>query len=554
VSNMRPVILMGILLASLAGYIAQPWWSPLVAPVDPGRVPPLPGKNSLSGLRVSQDAQGEWVADYDYFYTGEPSFVQIAVETFDNAADSSDAGHPPEFRNRVITRAERGTHHVRVKIPRPLNFNATSTGAVEASIRTWPASPTPISQRVVQRIDWPDGQTQSLDEEVASKTDDAVVTSAIGLIDQGSRESLDHARQLLERVLTRNPKVDAAYLELARVAMKTNWGPEGLHQAETLIQSALQIRPSSVNAGILLAYVESHQKRYAAAQALFETLDKENPPNLWLWWNWGEMLQAQGKPALAIQKFRQALAHPVTHDTYDRAREAAYDSLLGLLSDARDKDGMEALYKQRLADYGASGCAASAYARFLVTERGDAAAAIATARQAMRAQCNDGELSSRNVLGMAYYLAWATSTVPADEDLNQARIFLPVGAGSLYLLAANERTLPAVRALVKRGEPIDQRDNQRLDALAIALGQRDTATARRLIALGARPEALVSTSEIPVAFIPVLTDDNPGIRLMQQSGVDYATLRVGGKTAIELARRSGHSEAADLLDNKARPL
>lgn len=155
---------------------------------------------------------------------------------------------------------------------------------------------------------------------------------------------------------------------------------------------------------------------------------------------------------------------------------------------------------------------------------------------------------------MAYYLSWAKSAAPDDADLNQARIFLPIGAGSLYLLATNEHTLPAVRTLVKRGEPIDQRDNEKLDALALALSQHDTATARRLIALGARPDALVSAGDIPAAFIPVLMNDKAGVRLMQQSGVDYASLRVRGRTAFELAQRSGHPDMADLLDNKARPL
>lgn len=552
-SNKRPVILMGILLASLAGYFTQPWSNPVMAPAGPGSLPPLAGKNALSGLRVTQNAQGEWIADYDYFFTGEP-FAQVVVETLDDVAAPTSTAQLSDHKNRVYTRLERGAHHASVQVPRPFAATATSTAAVEARMTTWQPPAILASQRVAQRIDWPDWETHALDEEVAKQTDDAVVKSAVSLIDQGSQAALERARQLLERVLARNPKDDAAYVELARVAMKTNWGPEGLHQAETLIESALQIRPSSVDARILLAYVESHQERYAAAQTLFETLDNENPRNLWLWWNWGEMLQAQGKPALAIEKFRQTLAHPVSHDTYDRARQAAYDSLLGLLAKAGDRDGMEALHKQRLADYGASGCAAAAYARFLVTERGDAAAAIATARQGMRAQCEDGNLSSRSVLGMAYYLAWATSTSPDDADLNQARVFLPVGAGSLYLLAANGRTLPAVRELVKQGEPIDQRDNERLDALAIALGQRDTATARRLIALGARPDALVSASEIPVAFIAVLTEDKAGIRLMQQSGVNYATLRVQGRTAAEVARRSGHSDLADLFDNKARSL
>jgi len=553
-SNKRPVILMAILLVSLAGYFTQAWWNPGVASAEGGKPPLLPGKNALTGLRASQDAQGEWFAEYDYFYNGAPG-VQIAVETLDSPSAPTSATYSPGHNLHVDARLERGAHHARVPIPRPLNSSATSTGAIEARMTSWQPAAILVSQRIEQRIDWLDWQTLSFDKEVSAQSDDIVVNSAVRLIDQGDRESLEHARQLLERVLARNPMEDAAYVELARVAMKTNWGPEGLHQAESLIKSALQIHPSSVDARILLSYVESHQKRYADAEALFEALDKENPRNLWLWWNWGEMLQAQGKSALASQKYRQTLAHPVSHDTYDRAREAAYESLLRQLDAASDRDGMDALYRQRLVDYGGTGCGAAAYARFLVIERGDTAAAIATARQALRAQCGDGDLPPRSILGMAYYLAWATSkTQDGDTNLGQAHIYLPVSAGSLYLLAANDRTLPAARALLKQGEAIDQRDNQKLDALAIALSQRDVATARRLLSLGARPDALVSENEIPVAFIPVLTEDTASIKLMQQSGIDYAKLRVGGATAAEQARRSGHAAIADLLDRKAQSL
>lgn len=560
VSNKRPVILMAILLALLAGYFTQPWWNPFGAGALPsvsGRseLPPLPGKNALSGLRVSQDAQGDWYADFDYFFTGEPDALVLA-ETLEDASAPIAVGVAPRRIFHTEPRLLRGVHRAHVLLAQQGDgIGAMTTNAVEVRMIARQPVATLASQRVVQRIDWPDWQTRALDQEVNKQSEDAAMKSAIALIDQGRSDTIQHARVLLERLLVRDPKNDQAYVELARIAMKTNWGPEGLHQAETLIDSALQIHPDGVNARVLLAYVESHQKRYAAAESLFEALDKENPRNLWLWWNWGEMLEAQGKTSQANQKYRTVLAHPVSHDTYDRAREVAYASLLRLLEAAHDRDGMEALYKQRLVDYGATGCNAVAYAGFLVTERGDPAAAIAVARPTLQASCDEDGLTSRSVLGMAYYLAWATSTTPdRGADLNQARIYLPAGAESLYLLASSERTLPAVRALVKQGEPIGQRDNQKLDALALALSRRDVATARRLVGLGARTDALVSESEIPVAFIPLLTEDMPSIQLMQQSGIDYAALRVGGASALEQARRSGHAALADRLDLKARPL
>ena len=73
---------------------------------------------------------------------------------------------------------------------------------------------------------------------------------AIGLIDTGERGAVRQGKLHLERLLKANPRLDQAYVELARAAMKLNWGPDGLREAEALIQSALQLRPDSTNARI----------------------------------------------------------------------------------------------------------------------------------------------------------------------------------------------------------------------------------------------------------------------------------------------------------------
>ncbi|MCB1624915.1 MAG: tetratricopeptide repeat protein, partial [Pseudomonadales bacterium] len=136
---------------------------------------------------------------------------------------------------------------------------------------------------------------------------------------------------------------DAAYVELARVAMRENWGPDGLHHAENLLESALQIRPDNSNAKILLGYVYTHQGQLGKAEQLFVDAAKADPPNLWLWANWGELLVKQDKPDEAIAKYRVAVTRPMTHDTYDRARADAYRNLIQLLERRRDLDGVEAL-------------------------------------------------------------------------------------------------------------------------------------------------------------------------------------------------------------------
>jgi cytochrome c-type biogenesis protein CcmH/NrfG len=54
--------------------------------------------------------------------------------------------------------------------------------------------------------------------------------------------------------------------------MKTNWGPEGLNQAEKYLMSALKIDAKHANTKVLLGYVYTHQKRYQEAELKHQPL------------------------------------------------------------------------------------------------------------------------------------------------------------------------------------------------------------------------------------------------------------------------------------------
>jgi tetratricopeptide (TPR) repeat protein len=394
------------------------------------------------------------------------------------------------------------------------------------------------SQQVAHTIQWPDVQSWFRERELASKSPQQILDDAVDLIDTGDSRSLDEAKRLLERLITRDTRFDAGYVELARVAMKTNWGLEGLRQAEDLLSSALQIHPDNVNAKILLGYVYAHQGRHKPAEALFAEAAQTDTRNLWLWANWGEVLVMQGKLERAVEKYREAVTRPRTHDTYDRARLDAYERLLALLQKHQDLDGMEALHKQRTQEFGPGSCHSASYARFLLQQRGDTTAAIALARQAVQGSCNFA--FAHEVLGLAYYVIWADANGAArDEALHQARVFLPAGPRLLYQLAASERTVVAIRQIKATGESLDLRDNRRLTALAYAIQDQDLETARRLLRLGARPDAAIGPDDMPVALLPVISGDIAAVRLMQQFRVDYTKLRHHGTTAVEYAKRIG---------------
>jgi hypothetical protein len=252
-------------------------------------------------------------------------------------------------------------------------------------------------------------------------------------------------------------------------------------------------------------------------------------------------------------KYRQAIAHPMTHDSSDRARVVAYEKLIGLLRERADLDGMEALYRQQIQEFGPGSCYSAGYSRFLLYDRGDAQAAIDVANRALNKNCDDSE--SRELLGLAQYVKWAGAVGPQSEQaLNQARLFLPAGPRAFYGLARSERSLAAARKLISAGEPIDQQDKERMTALAYALQDHDVEAARRLLKLGASPEATVGLAQMPLALMPVAKADIEEIRLLRESGVNFSQIRFQGVSAFDLAKRIGNPALLEALGGERAPL
>jgi tetratricopeptide (TPR) repeat protein len=528
---------------------------PAQAPPPPGArriLPTVPGKNSVTGLVVKQSRFGQWTADFDYFYTGEPYFTQVSIELTPQSGSPVGPGGPQQYIS-TMPGVQLGAHHINVEIHYPGSAQRTTRIAVLLRGGGANNNDAVASQQLDQVIDWPDPWTWHRNTQLATASPEESLKQAVGLIDtEDSRQQIE-ARAILEALVRDNPRFDAGYVELARVAMKTNWGPGGLHQAEGLLNSALQVNPGSVNAKILLGYVYAHEEHYEKAEALFVEASHAKTNNLWLWSNWGELLTLEGKKDEAIAKYRQGLAHPMTHDTNDHARNAASENLLKLLSERTDLDGMEALYKQRIEEFGPGACYSDEYSKFLLQIRGDTQATIDLATRALNQNCNDA--GSRDILGLALYVKWsATPGQPGTDALNQARMFLPAGPKPLYLLATSDRTLAAASKLIDSGEDIDQKDNEGMTALALALQDHDTPAARRLLKLGAHPEIPVGGAQIPVALLPVLDADVGAIRMLRQNGVNYSKLRFRGTSAFDIAAESGNHALIEALGSREAQL
>ena len=553
-SSRRLVILMGLLLALLGGYIYYTQFNSQNAPSASPRTQSWPhppsGTNSISHLQVKQDGKGKWVADFDYFFAGGPIVSVFEIQLLPTSVVNPNSGIPREGLAMGV--AKRGAHHLSIEVPYP--FAEGTSQKVSVNMRDGTGQrPLLATQTIDQVINWPNPIIWQFNQQMAEHTPEQNLQRAVEMIDSGGEQQLGEARFILERLIDQNRQFEPAYIELARIAMKSNWSPEGLHQAETLLDTAMNIRPDSVDAKILLGYVYAHQQRFDRAQKLFGEAAQSNPANTWLWTNWGELLLMQHKDELAIGKFREVLARPMSHGSHDRARESAYISLLTILDRRRDLDGMEALYKQRIADFGPRDCYSSEYARFMLQVRGDAQGAIDIARRGLEENC--GGAPVRQVLGLAEYVKWATTSGPEQaESLSQARIYLPAGPMPLYLLARDERNGAAIKKLIATGEHIDELDSDRQTALSYALSNGDLGATRRLLALHANPEMPVGSEEVPVALLPVMQGNIAAVRLLREQGVNYSKLRYRGITAFDFARQSGNEKLLQALGHSETTL
>jgi tetratricopeptide (TPR) repeat protein len=549
-SSKRPAILMAILLLLVATCLAWPtlrdlYDSKIKEQALAAAKAKLPTVNGISNLAVKREADGRWVVSFDYAYTGEPMGALVSL----SQVYTSPAHPKPTDGLFHVKAAVPGTHHYSATVVNPNADGMYTTEKVSAAM--FLAQQPPLAKASVdQRIQWPDPVKTEVEQALAAGKADAIVQKAVAMIDTNEHHKLQAARKLLQTLVDQRPGTDAAYVELARVAMKTSWNPSGLRDAETLIGSALQIRPDSVNAKILLGYVYAHQGRHKPAEKLFAEAAVANPPNLWLWANWGEVLAMQGQTEAAVQKYREAIARPPSPGTYDNARWDAYWKLFALLKQRNDETGIGALLKQRAQEYPGSYCFSVDYARHLLLQRGEASEAQAVLRETPSPGCDESQ--KRSVEGLVRYVAWAGSGEPERAELlRQARAFQPVNSGLFYTLASSDKAMAIAKQLIAAGEKLGMQDEQQMDALAYALSNTDHSTARRLLRLGASPLAEVGPQKMPVALIPVINRDVEGIRLMQRSGVDFVKLRYQGATAVDHARKEGDVKLLQLLDPKS---
>jgi len=544
----RTGILMAILLAMVGVFILKPSLEiapPTVETTPPSKEDLLPGENEIKSVEIARGDDGNLYATVHYYFRGGVATPKIRVLA-DSPAPNAGMYWMPE-QSALI---KKGDNTAKIEIIRPYEPAGEFTSkkiTVSMLSGFGDSSPTTTKKEIDYNISWITQLKYEKDRELAKKTNDELYKESVELIDLSENNiTLNNAKFYLERALLKDPSYINAYPELARVAMKTNWGPEGLKQAETYLNMGLAHKPDHANSHVLLGYVYAYQKKFSDARQEFETAANIGTENLWLWANWGELYKMQGDSEKAIEMYQKAVAGTRPFNTYDRARLDAYRNLFVLLGKKDQIAQAEQLYVKRADEFANIPCLRSEYAAFKIYSYQDYDGALTESRTAMTNGCNTDQ--SRQVMGLANYVGW----MKAKEDqraayFSQAQLLFPISPKLLYTLAGDDQTAGVLDELDKKTISVDIRDGKNLNALSYALMENNVDAARRLIKHGAKLTEIVGEQNYPISMMPIFYQHIEGVQLMLDQGISLSSVKFRGESAIDYAEKSQNTEIIRLV-------
>lgn len=510
----------------------------------------LPGNNEIKDIKITVGSNGNLYATVSYYFTGDIENPQIRV--FANSpADLNEI----YWHEEQISPIQKGHNTVKLEIVRPYEptneFISKKIIAYFIKNHEKPDSTT-TKKEINHNIPWPTQLKYENDRALARKSNEELYTEAVDLIDRAEDNvTLSNAKLYLERILINDSSYIAAYPELARIAMKTKWGPEGLEQAESYLNMGLALKPDHANSHVLLGYVYTHQEKFDTAQQEFETAAKIGTDNLWLWANWGQLYRMRGDSKNAIDMYEKAVSGARPFNTYDRARLDAYRNLLDLLGKEKPTTHAEQLYAKRADEFSNMPCLRSEYAAFMIYTHQNYEGALFESRKAMANGCNTDQ--SRQIMAIANYVGWMRS----KEDqraayLSQAQLLFPTSPNLIYTLASDTKTIDVLENLIKTGVNIDTRDNKNLNALSYALSSNNVDTVQRLVKAGAKLTDLVGEENYPAAAIPFFYGHVESAQLVLGHGINPSTMIFQGKSLVDYAERSQNPEIIKLIRSKIK--
>jgi len=556
----RIIVLAVALLGSLGYLIFGSGYDFLPAISSDPNPEKLQGDNRIISVRlVAVDAYSA-TTEVEYFYNGASGPAAKLQLTIGVTAAEPNQQKDQVRRPEQTIPVRPGRQKVIVRIPRsrppfdPAIFaTPLHTQSIEAQLSST-ANVVLARSRSEIAIDWP-----SSDPFVLSGTStteiDRLYRLCVQTIDSGNQ--LELAKKGLEQILLAKPEYVPAYAELARYQMKTNWSPAGLEQAEQSLKTALRIDPNHANSLVLIGYVYAHQRRFKEADDAFRKAETIGTKNIWLYANWGELHAMEGKQQAAIAMYRKAVDAPKDLETYERARQDAYEHLLVLLENNKQWQDADALYEARIARYPDNGCFKAEYAAFFLDRRGDYNHAIDIGTKALEQNCNDGGINTQMILAKAYYTKWATELShsanqrEADQFFSRGQALYSEMATLMYSLASSQYTAVAIPALKRQGITIDTADRNGVTALGYSILNHDPAAGLTLIRYGANVNQRLNQDGLTPLMVAASQGDRQFVSLLLKHGADRRRKTMSGYSAERIAVERGFGDIANMISGRS---
>jgi Fe2+ transport system protein FeoA len=256
----------------------------------------------------------------------------------------------------------------------------------------------------------------------------------------------------------------------------------------------------------------------------------------------------QGRVSEAIAMYNKAIEGERPYNTYDRARKDAYRHLIDIYALGNSIASADELHLKRTTEYRNEACFPYYYAKFRQRHFDDDDIVLEYARKALDAGCQY-KASVRKVIGTAYYSKWNEASTPEDMQsyLAQAQSFFAEGPELIHWLSQSEKTVGLIKKLAKDGVSIDVTDNDGFTALAYAVRGKDPEAVKRLIAMGANPNATIKKKKIPLLAVAVIIESKELVGYLIASGADVNAQVSEGVSLLDFANGMGYTDVAEVL-------
>ena len=363
---------------------------------------------------------------------------------------------------------------------------------------------------------------------------------------------LGAANGIVEAILARDPDYAAAYVELARFVLKTNYigssnyrdnfSEQGIETAVDLLEQAIALEPRFADSYVLYGYIAASIGRPAMALVALEEAERLASSNPWLWLNRALTLESMGQYERARDDYFRAT------ETLQSGSSWHIDALEGLTRVGRTFEEVDDAYRAIVGLRPAGHFARGNYAAFLL-RNGRYEEAIDYARRALSIQQYP---HATRTLGLALYAKASDQLVNQLDPVRAAlyfaeaeRIYAPGQA--LLDAAASKWAFTIVLGLIEHGVDVDTRLPAGPTALFFATADGDEERVAALLAHGASVDVRAETGWTPLT-LAIAAQSSSVVRMLLEAGADPELLGYGNVSPLDLASSRDANDILRLLE------